>query len=166
MKVLKRISLGVAVALLGLSLVACGKGLGKEVSGYEKTVKTLCDAKVDADLDEFMTLFGSMESLMREVVTQEVLDKTKNNYAEACGDNMSAKYEITDEQKVSDEDVSGFQSTIAMFGETGEIEEAYNLEVDVTVKGDKGDYDYEMSISVGKVNNDWIIVNFNDTLLK
>ena len=103
---------------------------------------------------------------MNGKVTQEVLDNTKNTYQESCGDKMTYSYEIKDEKQVSDDDKSSYQDTIEMFGETGTISEAYDVTVDVTVKGKKGSYDYEMNLSLGKVGDKWMIVNFNDTLLK
>ena len=168
-KKIRKISSVLLMAVMVFSLAACGSSKTEKVKKSDKyggIIDTLCESKVNADVDEFMTMFGSMQSLMEQVVTQEVLDNTKNTYQESCGDKMTYSYEIKDEKQVSDDDKSSYQDTIEMFGETGTISEAYDVTVDVTVKGKKGSYDYEMNLSLGKVGDKWMIVNFNDTLLK
>ena len=40
------------------------------------------------------------------------------------------------------------------------------MEVAVHLKGNKGTKDYEVDIAVGKINENWQIVNFGDTLLQ
>lgn len=171
MKLFKKISAVVMVVVMSLMLVACGSSKSdsdksKTSTKYGGVIDKLCDAKINADVEEFMGLFGSMESLMRDVVTQEVLDQTKATYEETCGDDLEVSYKVKEETKATDDDISSYEETIALFGEEGDISEAYDLTIDATVKGSKGDYDYEMALSVGKVNDEWIIVNFNDTLLK
>lgn len=169
MKLLKKLTTIFLVLAIGMSLVGCGdskSAKNKEDEKYDGIIGTLCNSKVDADLEKFMSLFGSMEQIMRDVVTQEILDKTQDVYKEECGDNMEVTYKIKEEEKVNDENISNYEDTLEMFGEREEISEAFDLTVDVTVKGKKGTYDYEMSLSIGNVKGKWVIVNFNDTLLK
>lgn len=140
--------------------------ISKDFTDYKNVISVLCDAKVKADLDEFMLLFGDMEELMASVVTQDILDETKQNYTSKCGDNIKIEWDITSEEKASDEDIASYQDTISMFGENGKIEEAIDLVVEVKAKGDDGTYEYELTVSVGKIDGEWLLVNFDDTLLK
>ena len=169
MKLLKKLTTIFLVLAIGMSLAGCDvlkSSKSKEAEKYDGIIDTLCNSKVEADLDKFMSLFGSMEELMRNVVNQEVLDKTQNAYKEECGDNMEVTYKIKEEEKVDNEGISNYEDTLEMLGEGEEISEAFDLTVDVSVKGKKGTYDYEMTLSIGNVKGKWIIVNFNDTLLK
>lgn len=139
---------------------------------YEPLIDNLCDSKENADLEEFLGLFGSMKSLMESVVTQDILDQTLAGYKESCGENIQLSYEITAEESATSDEIKNYQSNIEMFGETGIIQRAYDLTVQVNVKGDSGSSEYAMTLSVGEVmpqgggNSSWIIVNFDDTLLK
>jgi len=176
MKKLKKIIAVVLAATMCVSMAACGaksnsvkkekEEISKDYSDYNNAINVLCDSKVNGDLEQFMTLFGNMESLMRSVVTQEVIDETKANYTNACGDNINVEWNITDKKEANEEEIAEYQDTVELFGEEGTIEEAIDLTVDVNAKGDKGSYSYEMTCSVGKVNGKWLICNFNDTLLK
>ena len=166
-------ALGIAVS----TTAGCGSQNNNEPSAevkelYEPLVEKLCDAKETADLDAFLSLFGAMRSLMETVVTQDILDQTLNGYKESCGENPSLEYEITETTPSSSDEIKRYQTNIELFGETGKIQRAYDLSVKVTVNGDNGSSDYTMDLSVGEVlssdgtNKDWIIVEFDDTLLK
>lgn len=172
MKLLKKILVVTMAAAMCFSTAACAKksGTTKELNtdlkDYDNVINVLCYSKVNADLDKFMLLFGDMESLMASVVTQEVLDDTKSNYTDKCGDDVDYSYEITSEEKSTEEEVAEYQDTVSLFGEKGTIKEAKDLEVKVTATGKDGKYEYEMTVSVGKIDGEWMIVNFNDTLLQ
>lgn len=170
MNLFKKITAVLLVMAMVFTLSACGNsksGGNKESDKYGGVIDVLCEAKINADLDKFMSVFGSMETLMREVVTQDILEQTKATYEESCGDNLKVSYEFKEENKVDSEKISDYEDTVSMFGDKSKLSEAYDLTVDVKVKGGKGDYDYEMTLSVGKTeDNKWMVVNFDDTLLK
>lgn len=170
MRLFKKLTAAVVLAAMSLSLVACGgsKESEKEDVKYGGVIDKLCESKINADIDTFMTLYGSMGDLMESVVSQEVLDETKKTYADACGDNLKVSYEIEEETEATEEDLKGYEETLTLLGSETDLKKAYDLVVDVTVTGSKGSYDYEMILSVGEEAEDgeWIIVNFDDTLLK
>lgn len=169
MKLFKKITAVLLIMTMGLTLAACGNSKSeskKESDKYDGIIDILCESKINADMDKFMSVFGSMENLMREVVTQDVLDQTKATYEESCGENLKVSYEFKEEKKVDGEKISNYEDTVSLFGDASKLSEAYDLTVDVKVKGSKGDYDYEMTVSVGKTGDKWMVVNFDDTLLK
>lgn len=165
-----------AFVMAVLMMTGCGaqnNGSSEDVKKlYEPLIEKLCDSKETADLEEFLSLFGAMESLMSSVVTQEVLDQTLQGYKESCGENPKLEFEITESTPSSSSEIKIYQDNIKMFGETGNIQRAYDLKVKVNVKGDSGSSEYEMTLSVGEVmasdgkDKNWILVDFDDTLLK
>lgn len=175
MRNLKKITAFVLAVVMCVSFAGCSKKnnskaqanqTAEDFSDYNDVIQTLLDSKVNGDLDKFMILFGDMEALMKSVVTQEVMDETKANYTNACGDNIDVQWNITNEDVSSEEELVEYQDTLELFGEKGELEEAVDLTIDVNAKGDAGSYSYEMTCSVGKIDGKWLICNFNDTLLK
>lgn len=139
----------------------------QDLSTYEKVVDVLCESKVNADVEQFLDLFHYMRGLMRSVITEEDhFNKIAEGYKEACGENITWTYEITRLDAVSGEGIEVYQDTISTFGSKDQIDEAYDMEVSVHLKGDKGTKDYEVEIAVGKIDENWQIVNFGDTLLQ
>lgn len=174
MKLFKKVVAGLLIGAMIMTCTACGQNSTASKTQksieipeeYSQIIDTLCDAKINADPEKFLSVFGAMEDLMSQVVTQEVMDKTKATYVESCGDNLSYSYIVTAKEDVSEEDLATYKEVISMFGSSGKIEQACNVHLTVTVEGKKGDYEYDMVCPIGKVNGEWMIVNINDTLLK
>ncbi len=141
--------------------------LTQDLSTYEKAIDVLCESKINADVEQFLDLFHYMRGLMRSVLTEEDhFQKIAEEYKETCGENITWTYEITRLDAVSGEGMEVYQDTISTFGSKDTIDEAYDMEVAVHLKGNKGTKDYEVDIAVGKINENWQIVNFGDTLLQ
>lgn len=132
---------------------------------YKDTVLVLCDSKANNDLSEFMKLFGYMEGLMKSVVTDEEFSQIIERYKKECGEDFEWSYEIQKEEKVSVEALKDYQELIQTFGSSEELTEAYELTVQVRLKGSEGSMEEMAEYTAGKVGGKWQIVNFNETLL-
>lgn len=143
------------------------KVITQDLSTYEKTMDILCESKVNADVEQFLDLFHYMRGLMESVVTEEdYFNKIAEGYKDECGENITWTYEITRLDAVTGEALEVYQETVQTFGGKAKIDEAYDMEAAVHLKGDKGTKDYELEIGVGKIDGFWQIVNFGDTLLQ
>lgn len=174
MRLLKKVVAGLLMGAMVMTCTACGVNSTASKTQksieipeeYSKIIDSICESKINADTEEFLSVFGVIKGLMSNVVTQEVMDNTKANYTEACGDELSYSYIVTGKEDSSEEELSTYKEIVAMFSEEANIEEAANVHLTVTVEGNKGEYEYDMVCSIGKINGEWMIVNVNDTLLK
>lgn len=166
--------------LLGMSVMT---GCGKEEKSYEEakklknaedTVIVLCDSKASNDMDEFLSLFEYMESLMKMVVNGDEnedgvndFEAISNNYKEECGSDFTWEYKIKKKTDITDEKkLEEYTENTAVFGNEEEVTKACDITAEIHLEGDKGEMDYTLEITAGQVDGKWQIVTFDDTLLK
>lgn len=155
---------------VGLAMIMCLTGLvtGCESAGYEKTIDALCESKEKEDVEQFLSLFGPLESLMSSVVTEDVFAEVTNNYKESCGDDFKITYKINKAEKMNEDELTQVNENFSTFssGSSEKVSQGYKLEILETAKGSKDKVEKTMNLSVGEAGGKWYIVNFDNTLLK
>lgn len=143
------------------------KKVAKELADYEDLMEVLCESKVKNDVDEFLTLFDYMKSLMSSVVTEDdTFAKISEGYKQECGEDLEWSYKMKEANKIPEESLKEYQEIIQVFGSDGNISEAYDLVAEVEIRGNKGTKEYMVTFTAGKIGDKWQIVNFDDTLMQ
>ncbi len=162
MKLKKMMVTMAAVAGTMCLFAGCAGASGKD---YEEPVVKLCEAKENADLEEMLSLFGGMSEFIGGQVTQDVMDDVKAVYEGRVGDNLKITYKVDEATQLEEEDLEETAGMYAMFDEDAEITDGYDLEITETAKGSEGTYTNEMELSVGCIDGEWYIINFDSNML-
>lgn len=149
---------GVAALLVIFLLAKLFGGLG--TPGYEKPIQYMCEgmekgkfktmmkAFPDYIADQFEDFYGDdMDDMM-----DNMLDSLKDEY----GKNVKISYKVVDKEKLDKDDIEELEDGVKYYyGEKIKIKEAYELEVELKVKGSKGSDKDTSDIKVIKIGSSW-----------
>ena len=122
-------------------------GSGKELK------KCFCEAEIEKRNESAESGEDYFENGAKELY-QSCTDK--------FGDNVRITYKIKNKEKLEEDDLNNFSDRLTRrCGGDDEIKvtEGYKFELNVKVKGDKGEDENTMNMKVGKTDGKWIILD-------
>lgn len=144
-------------------------------SGYifnkDKTevIRTYFDSIVQNDFEGYLsTMVEPMaESYRKEAADMGLSDKDAmrelySDYTEGFGEGYTITLDIGTQTAMTAEDIKASQKTLQeAYGESYTIKEAYMVAVSADFKGSKKEETAEMYVYIGKIKNDWYILNID-----
>ncbi len=95
---------------------------------------------------------------------EDTIDTVYDNFKEECGGDIKLSYKITDKEKADEDDIEELQDSLEWtieFFDTSvddvEVKKAYNIELEITCKGDDDKETYDAECQLVKVNGKWIV---------
>ncbi len=165
-KIIGMAVVGVA-ALVGLFILVKLFGVFT-TPGYEKPLQYVCDGLEKGNLKTMMKAFPSYITEEMEDYYDDYADvfadNMKEQLEEEFGKNVKVSYKVTDKDKLDKDDIEELVEDIEYFyDEKVKIKDAYELEVEMKVKGKDGSDESEDSITVIKIGSKWYM--YDDSFL-
>lgn len=94
---------------------------------------------------------------------EDSFDDMMDYYEEEYGDNVRVSYKVEDKKKLSDKKVEGIAEALADEYDLDEDKfgDAYELDVEMTIKGDDDDDDNDAEITVIKYDGKWYAISWS-----
>ena len=136
-----------------------------ETGKGEYYIKTLAESERKSREEDFAANSSKFDSL--EEFYDDRLSSSRKSLADRYGDDFSISYSITDKKEVSDSRLKSYASEyLSDFGKKVDVTAGYTLRIEVNWKGSKKDEDGDKSITVLKVDGDWVLYDADyDTML-
>lgn len=128
---------------------------------YEKPIKYVCDgmekgsaktmmkAFPDYIVDQLEDNYGDMD---------EFMDSMTENLEDSYGKRVKISFKVTDKEKIDKDDISDLEDEIeSYYDENVNIKAAYNLEVEMKIKGSEDDDENDDELTVIKVGSKWYL---------
>ncbi len=128
---------------------------------YEKPIKYVCDglekgngktmmkAFPDYIVDQLEDNYGDMDDFM---------DMMSENLEDSFGKRIKISYKVTDKDKVDKDDIDDLEDEIeSYYDEKVKIKAAYNLEVEMKIKGSEDDDKSKDELTVIKIGSKWYL---------
>ncbi|SDB07585.1 zinc-ribbon domain-containing protein [Ruminococcaceae bacterium FB2012] len=154
----------VAVIII-LLIVLLGGGYKKPVDNLVKAletgkgeyyVSTLAEVEKKSLEEDYVTNSSKYDTLAEYY--DDKFESRKESLADRYGDNFSISYSIADKKEVSESRLKSYASTYkSYFGKKVDVSAGYTLQLEVTWKGSDKDEDGDKSVTVLKVDGDWVL---------
>lgn len=157
----------VVLAVIILILIFTGRG-------YKRTVNTMMKSVLNGDYEKLISLIpdelveetaesqydGDMDELIKDV--EDMFEGTLGDVSDTL-DSMGIsisdiKYEITDEEDYTKEELEDLNEEMQDAGMKKEIKEAKKVEVEISSEVVGKDYNYTVTIDVGKIGRSWYLI--------
>lgn len=134
---------------------------------YEAPIKTYFKALEKCDWSKYSSVFtdGLKNTIERNFsyMSSDDIKDNMQNVLEAnngqFGKNFKISYEISITEKIEKDAIKNLESAYLIHNnEEITISEAYKINVNFSVKGDKGNDSYEQIFTVAKINSKWYII--------
>lgn len=170
-KIVKMVAL-IAIMLISVfALTGCelldkaGEAVDKvtgKTKDYEKPIANLVEGIQDADAEKFLSAFPPFISEeMEDLFTDEILEQALELAKEEYGENIKMTYKVVDEEELSEEDLEEMaEEILEYYDEEVEITKGYELEVELTTKGDDDEEVEEDSFEVYEIDGEYYILEF------
>lgn len=157
----------VVVLILLLSLVFGGGGMTKPIDnliaisfkGKVEKIKDMAppeyweymEDEYDMDIDDMID------------DAEDSMDDMLDYYEDEYGDNIRVSYKVTKKKKLSDKKLEGIAEALADAYDLDEdkFTEAYELDVEMTIKGSEDDDEDETEMTVIKYKGKWYAINWS-----
>lgn len=140
-----------AVLVMLLTITGCGAGKSAPVDKFFDGMEE-CDADLllSAFPEEFVELAKSQDM---DEYFEEMLEELEDEYGK-----FKITYEITDEEELDEDDLDDLCDMMEMVGIDGdEITEAWEIEVEATIKADGEEEDEDFTFVVFKLDGEWYL---------
>lgn len=157
----------VLVLVLLLALVFGGNG------GMTKPIDTLIDVAFKGKIEKITDLapeeYWDYLEEEYDVDIDDILDEAEDSfddmmdtYEDEYGDNIRVSYKVEDKKKLSDKKLEGIAEALADEYDLDEDDftEAYELDVEMTIKGSEDDDDQNAEITVIKYKGKWYAISW------
>ena len=165
----KYVGIGAAVLALIIVIAILSSILG---SGYKKPVKNIFEGIKKEDGEILMKAYHETELKNQKDANEMTNKEQKEGYEEIAkaqykyweeeyGKKLKISYKIVDEEKMDKDDLKDLEKTLEeLWDEKSlDVSKAYELDVEVKVKGKDDDDVLEGEFVVAKVEGDWCIVS-------
>lgn len=129
--------------------------------GYKKAISTMVDGMEKADWDKYSSVLLKEERKTMESWTDgdDIMDMMMESFEDDYGKNIKISYKIKDKEKLDKDDIEDLEDEYDdTYGKKIDIEKAYTLEVEMTIKG-KDDKDTDTDdMTVVEVDSDWYVL--------
>ena len=155
----------VVVAIVVVLLVILLSG------GYKKAIDNLLDAYRTGDGKYYLELLTDGEqSTMNEKIENskkydsleeyydDIFEAKKQQLEDRYGENFSVKYNISEKQELNETMLKSYASNYKQYyGKKVDVSAGYVIDLEVSWSGEKKEDDNDKSITVLKVDGDWVI---------
>ena len=161
------IAAAAAVAVILLVLFATGVIGGKKVTSYEEPIYTLTQALKKQDADMLLSIFPKefINSQMDYYEDEDELTEELAEYLFSEFEDYRIKdvtYEVTDKYHLDSSDIEDLIDDYYYYLDTDvNVTDAYELDVDLTLRTSEGVESDSASLTVIKVNGKWYLDPFN-----
>lgn len=157
---------GVIVVIVLLSLLLGGGGMTKPIDlmidvGFKGKVEKI-KQMAPADYWEYMEDEYDMDVDDMIEEAEEGLEDTLDYLEEEYGENIRVSYKVTKKKKLSDKKLEGIAEALADAYDLDEdkFTEAYELDVEMTIKGSEDDDEDENELTVIKYKGKWYAITW------
>jgi len=128
---------------------------------YEEPIKNMIEGLSDANSETFLKAFPDFISdYMGDIFTDEYLENTLENAEAEFGANVKMSYKVTNKTEIDEEDLRKMEEDVKTnFEEEITITKGYELEVDVTTKGEDIEDTEKDAFNVYEVDGKWYILD-------
>ena len=158
---------GVVVALVLLIVLLTAGG------GYTKPIDTLIDVTFKGKVEKITELapqeYWDYLEEEYEVDIDDIIDQAEDSfddmmdyYEEEYGDNIRVSYKVEDKKELSSRKLKGIAEALADAYDMDEDDftAAYELDVEMTIKGSESDDDSDAEITVIKYKGKWYAISW------
>lgn len=110
--------------------------------------------------------FDLSKSEQKEAYDEYIL-KYHNAFAEKFGDDFTLEYKSTDERSIDAEKINDWDIDLGILWVENDLEvtEGFNVTVDLTAKGSKGEETEEVKFTLLKINDEWCYVDYEMSMV-
>lgn len=148
-------------------LTGCGnteeeKEKEETVEAYEEPIKNFVEGLEAANSEKFLKAFPEfLAEYMADSITDEDLKDMLADAEEEYGANIKMSYKVTDKTEISEEDLKEMQEEMATYyDEEVTVSKGYELEVEITTKGDDSEETETDTLEVYELDGKWCILGF------
>lgn len=97
----------------------------------------------------------------------EYIVKFYDAFAEKFGDDFTLSYKSTDERAIDDEKIKDWDIDLGILWVENDLEvtDGYNVTIDLTAKGSKGEETEEVTFTLLKINDEWCYVDYKMSMV-
>ena len=130
--------------------------------GYEKPIKYVCDGIENGSFNTMMKAFPEYITDQLDDYygddTDDLMDSLVESLEDEFGKRLKVSYKITDKDKLDKDDIEELQDDVQYsYGEKVKIKEAYELEVEMKIKGSEDNRKDTSDVTVIKVGSKWYL---------
>lgn len=133
-------------------------------SNYKTPIKNMFAGMEKGNWKKFSTCMtkDQIKSLEEFTDGDDLMDELKENLEDKYGKNVKITVKFKDKDKLDKDDIKKLEKTYkSTYDKSVDIKQAYDVEVEATIKG-KDDKDTDTAnIKVGKIGSKWYIVDGN-----
>ncbi len=152
----------VGVAALAVFFILVKLFGGITPPGYEQPIKYVCDGIENGSFKTMMKAFpeyitDQMEDYYGDEM-DELMDGMVENLKDQYGKRVKISYKVTDKDKMDKDDIETLEEDVEYnYDEKVNIKDAYEIEVEMKVKGSEGSDEDESTVTVIKVGSKWYL---------
>jgi hypothetical protein len=158
---------GIAAAAFIFIVIIILVGKSILTPNYNKPIKYMVKGMQNGDFDLMMKAYPDfMKDQIEESLAyysddiNDFMKEYMNTFKEQYGDNFVVTYKIVDKEKLDSSDVESLEEEIEYtYDEKINIDEIYELDVELSIKGSDGEDSDTSTFTVFKVGSKWYIMD-------
>ncbi len=133
----------------------------KAVEAYEEPIRNMIEGLSETNSGKLLNAFPDfITEYMKDIYTNEFLESTLDKAKEEFGANIKLSYKITDKKDLEEKDLKQVEESIKKnFDKEIKITKGYEVEVEVTTKGDEAEDTEKDAFKVYEVDGKWYILD-------
>lgn len=166
-KLLKIIALLLILVLSIGMLTGCGdtdkekEEKEEKAAAYEEPVKNYIEGMEEANAEKFLKAFPEfITEYMKDIFTDEMLEEALVELEDEYGKNLEMNFEIKGKEEVSEDELTEQEEDIKTnYDEEVDITKGYELQIDLTIKGDDSEETDTDTLTVYEIDGKWCIID-------